>query len=424
MNACRPSTHLCRACRYRLIRKRPFSCLTGLKGPLDRGFTLLRSRRLIAVHGQDAAHFLQGLTTQNIPTSGLLSSPASPQALYSAFMTAQGRLLNDVFIYPIHPQHLLRDRLGGTTDASTTPTFLVEVDAEQVKSLHAFLRKYKLRAKVSIRVIDEQELGVYGAWSLGNELLRQAERDAPASSGLLVASDTRIPESRSRMLATTESVQHVATAANLPFVDEHFYRARRYLDGVAEGQHELPKEETLLHEANVDLMQGVDFRKGCYVGQELVIRTQHTGVVRKRIMPFQVWTDEPPSEADLAIDKPMLGENHISDPQSSMISLESPIQALFGQSIKPIGAKRPEGKLLAGIGNIGLGLFRLDKVISMNQETAVGSTKAFEIGTKTQDSPPVRTWIRPFIPSWWTERGQRNEGGFESMKARSPGSKR
>ena len=62
--------------------------------------------------------------------------------------------------------------------------------------------------------------------------------------------------------------------------------------GVAEGQQEIARDDSLPMNCNIDLMGGIDFKKGCYVGQELTIRTHHTGVVRRRVVPVMFYEHE------------------------------------------------------------------------------------------------------------------------------------
>ncbi|KAG4434588.1 ccr4 associated factor, partial [Cadophora sp. M221] len=100
--------------------------------PPAAGFTHLPSRRLIALTGPDSTHYLQGVITAN------LTSSSPPAGFYAAFLNAQGRLLNDVFIYPY-------------TESGKGDGWLIEVDAKEVTVLAKHIRRYKLRAKFEVR---------------------------------------------------------------------------------------------------------------------------------------------------------------------------------------------------------------------------------------------------------------------------------
>ncbi|CRK46872.1 hypothetical protein BN1723_020167, partial [Verticillium longisporum] len=91
-----------------------------------------------------------------------------------------------------------------------------------------------------------------------------------------------------------------APALDLEQVDEQAYTLRRYLRGVAEGQGEMLREHALPQESNLDYMGGIEYHKGCYVGQELTIRTKHRGVVRKRILPCVLYNEGDAMPTELA----------------------------------------------------------------------------------------------------------------------------
>lgn len=124
----------------------------------------------------------------------------------------------------------------------------------------------------------------------------------------------------------------------------------RYIHGVPEGIDELFVGKSLPLESNMDLNQGVDFRKGCYLGQELTIRTYHTGVTRKRIMPIQLSKPGHPPASET-----VLGDSSVLDRTASL-------------DLPPSGSNivnekgRVVGKFCSGIHNIGLALLRLEEI--------------------------------------------------------------
>ena len=166
-------------------------------------------------------------------------------------------------------------------------------------------------------------------------------------------------------------------------VDFTVYNVRRILLGIPEGQDEILNGGNIAQESNMDYMGGVDFRKGCYVGQELTIRTHHTGVVRKRVLPIQLYRPGDPVPERLTYDPtfnfaPLL---HGKDPNISNL----------------IGKRRPAGKFLRGVGNIGLALCRLEAMTNL------------EVGGKREDKavPEFKLGaeggelrIKAFVPEW------------------------
>ena len=232
------SRPLCRCHKAppRLFRTHATNSSPNPPSPPPTACARLPTRRLISLRGHDASHFLQGLTTQNIPSQ----LPSS--CFYSAFLNASGRVLHDVFIYPD------RDK------EKEEPGFLIEVDANEVEALAKHLKRYKLRAKVGFRVIDKEELSIWALWG----------KESPSGvCSRIDGLDQRAPEMGQRsILSSDRDFEGSATQ-----VESGSYDIRRMMMGVAEGQGEILKESALPQESNIDYMGGIDFRKGCYVGQ-------------------------------------------------------------------------------------------------------------------------------------------------------------
>ena len=133
----------------------------------------------------------------------------------------------------------------------------------------------------------------------------------------------------------------------------------------------------------MDLLNGIDFRKGCYVGQELTIRTRHTGVVRKRILPVQIETSTF-SSLEENTEKPVYSEE--DDETGGDIAEEFP----HGADIRDERAKRV-GKWLGGVGNLGLALCRLEPMVLGKGREGRG----FWIG----EGDAARR-CRAFVPGW------------------------
>ncbi|CAF9904166.1 MAG: Iron-sulfur clusters incorporation protein [Heterodermia speciosa] len=336
--------------------------------PPPRGYAHLTTRRLISLRGHDAPRFLQGLTTQNIPSVDSPSSHPRPQGLYSAFLNASGRVLYDVFIYP-------DSRLREQNDLG----FLIDVDAREVQSLARHLKRYKLRAKVTVEVVDDGEAQVWQAWDDTSPVNFLPNADHVWT----VCEDCRSEVMGTRLIASGD--RKLDMDADL--VDVGTYEVRRILRGVAEGQSEIIKDSALPLECNMDYMNGIDFRKGCYVGQELTIRTRHTGVVRKRILPVQLYGSGVAPE----ILEYRPSSSVVIPPKDTNIN-RSP------------GKGRSVGKWLGGIGNIGLALCRLENMTNIalnNRGIQQSPTDEFMLSWLTEEGREggeVRT--KAFVPDW------------------------
>ena len=392
---------ICSTCRFaaaatvaRPRRAQPFSSASPARSPLPpppSGLVALSSRRLISVSGPDSPKFLQGVITQNIlppPGSGTTSSAAGS---YAAFLNATGRVLHDVFVYP---------------DARGTPgeSFLIEVDAAEAPRLERHIKRYKLRAKFAVRLLDPGEVTVWHGWDDhgggggGATALTGGGKSAEASRQLVHLRDPRAPGLGYRML--TEGGREPAVGLERA-ADEDVYRVRRYLMGVPEGQSELLREHALPLEGNLDVMGAIDFRKGCYVGQELTIRTKHRGVVRKRVLPAMIYdadsTEQPPQLQ-------YLPAGHTGGAKQQQSAGSIPADTSIGR----LGKRgRSAGKWLRGVGNVGLALCRLEIMtdVVLPGETAASSySPADEFvmeGQAGEDGEePFKVKIKAFVPEW------------------------
>jgi len=301
------------------------------------GAVNLSTRRLLQLDGPDAQKFLHALTTGNI------TSLSPSNGTYTSFLTPQGRILFDTFIY-----------------RPTPATFLIDTDASLLPALEAHLKRYKLRSKFSLRRVEE--LSVWSSWG-----------SHPLSSELSIV-DPRAPGLGSR---------HVVTSTPSASVGEEEFRLRRYLHGVAEGAGEIPTGAALPMEYNLDFFGAVDFHKGCYVGQELTIRTKHTGVVRKRVLPVMVYKGEEPRRLEY---KP----EEVPHPH--------PFEG--GMGIKKIGGKRPVGKWIGGVGNVGLAVCRLEAMTAVRLGGEAELTGWQEGDEFTIDGAEDGVRVKAFLPEW------------------------
>ncbi|KGQ01787.1 hypothetical protein PAAG_11510 [Paracoccidioides lutzii Pb01] len=328
----------------------PQSLLSLPSLPPLSGYAQLPSRALIAVTGRDSTTFLQGLITQNLLTSQ--NTPIPKTGFYAAFLNAPGRVLNDVFIYPVPPN----DSFNGTPDLA----YLIEVDKNEVTNLLKHLRKHKLRSKLAFRAMDDGELYVYGLWNEEDaDLLTEYDFELEnGKSPPFTCTDTRAPGFGFRLLAPEKVVneQPIMPGERVDFAT---YNLRRILHGIPEGQGEIIRESALPLECNMDIMGAIDFHKGCYVGQELTIRTHHRGVVRKRILPVRFYD----------INEPMPTTDTPDYSSESKLTLPP-----AGANISKVSSRkgRSAGKFLSGVGNIGLALCRLEMMtdISFTEESS------------------------------------------------------
>ncbi|GAB6843218.1 hypothetical protein HNR00_002142 [Methylorubrum rhodinum] len=203
---------------------------------------LLSERAVVAVTGADATAFLQGILTCNVETL------PEGEARLGALLTPQGKIQFDFLVF--------RDGADG---------FKLDVTAERAADLVKRLGLYRLRAKVSIGA--DPTLGVAAAWD-----------GAETAAETIRVRDGRLPALGERLYFTEGAFSADASEAD--------YHAHRIALGVPEGGRDFAFSDAFPHEALMDQLGGVDFRKGCYVGQEVVSRMQHRGTARTRILPL------------------------------------------------------------------------------------------------------------------------------------------
>ncbi|KAG9230067.1 putative aminomethyl transferase [Amylocarpus encephaloides] len=329
-------------------------------------YTRLNTRRLVAITGPDCVDFLHGVVTQNL-------HPKEPRTtgFYTAFLNPQGRLLNDVFIYPY--------KGNGGTGMEGQEGYLIEVDAKQVEIFAKLINRYKLRAKLKARIIEPSEAAIWSVW--GADSLE----DTPS---ITACADTRAPGMGARLILPGGKTPDV----DLEETGEESYRIRRYLRGVPEGQDELGRESALPQESNVDYMGGIDYRKGCYVGQELTIRTHHTGVVRKRILPIMLY----------GVDEQMPESLEYEPNKELGVEGRPPAGTGIGRFEK---RGRSAGKFVAGVGNIGLGLCRLEVMTdirlgpeSVGYKVDDEFTLEWTVEGDKSEMVKVKAFVPPFFP--------------------------
>jgi tRNA-modifying protein YgfZ len=242
---------------------------------------ILPDRAVLRIAGNGGLAFLHNLLTVDLTT---------PQPAYGALLSPQGKILHDVFVVP---------------DGDVV---WVDVDAAQAPDLLKRLVMYRLRAKLDMELAKDKAVAV------------------GAQSGLHYV-DPRLE---------TMGLRAIVDASTLPVADG--YAALQISNGLAGSQHDIGSGELFVHEANLDQLNAVSFTKGCYVGQEVVSRTQHRSTARNRILPVQ-FSGEAQQGAEIKS-----GETRI-------------------------------GTMLSSSGGNGLALMRLDRIAEVTQPLLIGQTR-------------------------------------------------
>uniref|UniRef100_A0AC35TSY7 GCV_T domain-containing protein n=1 Tax=Rhabditophanes sp. KR3021 TaxID=114890 RepID=A0AC35TSY7_9BILA len=203
----------------------------------------LVNRQLISLHGKDTFDFLQKLLTKDLrPLNECERGTA-----YSYLLNARGRIVTDLMLYKRGDE------------------ILIETEVSIAEKLKKILKTYKLRRDVNISDVEDAIFFTNTTDSSSNKFYL----------------DPRIPNFGGRFLLNKEDAfEHL----------ELNYDLLRMKSGLAEGSIETSEQLPL--NMNGDLMNGINFDKGCYIGQELTARTNFLGVVRKRLLPLEFLDDK------------------------------------------------------------------------------------------------------------------------------------
>ncbi len=226
----------------------------------------LNNRSLVRVGGEEADHFLDNLLTCDL-------SRAIPQtALFGGLLSPQGKILFDFFIF------------------RTASGFLIDIDRDERDEFIKRLMFYRLRAKVTI---EPEEGAVHVVWG----------SNAVLPDGTLAARDSRHPELGWRVHGG--KVPDHGEQDSVAMAD---YTALRIALGIPEGGIDYSHGDAFPHDALFDQMGGVDFDKGCYIGQEVVSRMKHRSTARKRVIKVSSTDDLPRTGTKIAGGSASLGQ--------------------------------------------------------------------------------------------------------------------
>ena len=215
---------------------------------------LLPDRGVVKVAGADARTFLNGLLTTDVAKV----KPGGGR--FGALLTPQGKIVVDCIV--------------AEAPAADGGGFFLDCPRALAVDLVQKLNFYKLRAKAICEDLSEV-LGVMAAWDgIGN-----------TEYGLIYA-DPRLEALGQRIMLPPHLAKETAADLGAELFEAQAYEAHRIALGVPRGGLDFIYGDAFPHETDMDQLAGVDFDKGCYVGQEVVSRMEHRGTARNRIVPI------------------------------------------------------------------------------------------------------------------------------------------
>ena len=249
-------------------------------------YVLLEDRGVLEVSGVDRRMFLQGLVSNDVQKLG------PRRALYAAFLTPQGKYLHDFFLLERGEViHLAGERA-------------------RLPDLLRRLSMFKLRAKVALADASETfaVVAAFGGDARGRlGLPADLGATAPFGDGIAYV-DPRLAELGARLILPRTAGTRALEAAGLARAEPADYDRLRLPLGVPDGSRDLAVEKAILLEAGFDELNGIDWDKGCYMGQELTARTRYRALIRKRLMPVTVEGPLPQSGTIVKLGEQEAGE--------------------------------------------------------------------------------------------------------------------
>ena len=230
---------------------------------------ILENRGLISITGDDAKEYLQNIITNDINKVSEINS------IFAALLSPQGKYLFDFFV--------IKDSEG----------YLIDCDGKSVKELVVNLSKYKIRSKVEIKDLSSNY--VVGVMNFENFKIIQKElgkeettleyRESP------IFVDPRDNDLGARIISPLEKLYLTIKKLNLKIVKNKSYIEKAFLKGIpVEGLNNL-KEQLFGLEINFEKLNAIDFKKGCYVGQENTARMKLKNKIRRQLMSIKTEKD-------------------------------------------------------------------------------------------------------------------------------------
>ncbi|KAF8662155.1 hypothetical protein HU200_056349 [Digitaria exilis] len=383
-----------------LLNLRPRGSGRGLHTGPDVLACRLGSRAVVRFAGPEAVSFLHSLLTNDLLSAFAAAGASAPQRYaptpnapargpaapaYAALLTPQGRFLYDLFLYRPPPPSQMLDRTGSAPETGERPgeeegepkEVLADVDAVEVDELIACFRRYRLRSKVEIDNVSE----TFTCWQrFGHNVVHTdpSTQEPEAQSigwgqgvdhagesaaqgnghGWQWLKDPRLDYLGYRGIFPADTIPPLVESDKE--ADERHYQLWRIENGIAEGSTEIPKGEAIPLEYNLAALNAISFVKGCYIGQELIARTHHRGVIRKRLMPMK-FVDENGQELEQAV---------------------AP-----GSEVVDEGSGKKIGTVNTALGSRGMGLLRLEEALKQGSSLRIG------------DNRDVR--VQAIRPDWW-----------------------
>ncbi|MSP50873.1 MAG: folate-binding protein [Alphaproteobacteria bacterium] len=234
-------------------------------------YTTLETRGLLAVTGPDARKLLQGVISNDI------NKVAPERAIYATLLSAQGKYLHDFFV-ALLPTAEVPDRL------------VIDCEQGRLADLVRRLTMYRLRANVQFNEANQSlaAVAIFGDGGAAAFGLSDVEGAAAAFGEGVAFVDPRLSAMGVRAILPRETLKTSLAGAEVAAGSVEDYHRLRLTLGLPDGSNDIAIERYFPLECGFEELNAIDYKKGCYVGQELTARTHYRGTIRKRLLPVDV----------------------------------------------------------------------------------------------------------------------------------------
>ncbi len=233
-------------------------------------YAVLEARGLLRAAGPDARSFLQGMVSNDVTKLG------PERALWSAFLTPQGKFLHEFF---------MTEEPGAGAES-----LLLDCEVARLDDLRGRLARYKLRAKIELTDVsaDHAVAAIFGDGALEALGLPAELGAAKPFGGGIAFVDPRLAGLGARAVLPRAGAEAALEGAGIAAATLAGYDALRIGLGVPDGSRDLDIERSPLLENGFDELHGIDWDKGCFMGQELTARTKYRALIKKRLLPVVI----------------------------------------------------------------------------------------------------------------------------------------
>ena len=216
------------------------------------GYHIADDRAVLRVSGADRIDFLQGIVSNDVAKAG------DGRGVWAAFLTPQGKYLHDFFL------------------AADGESILLDCEKERSADLHKRLRRYTLRSDARVEPAEDLAVAL------------TSSDPGPASGLTACFPDPRNGSAGFRAIGDPDGIERAMAAAGLATADPQDWDGRRVALGLPDGSRDLEVGRSTLAEGNLDLLGGIDWEKGCWMGQEVTARMHYRGLAKRRLTPMRV----------------------------------------------------------------------------------------------------------------------------------------